>query len=52
MAMPNMKKQIADYAEDITKASNDENIQKALSRAIASYRKNVEDALERYPHTV
>lgn len=46
-----LKKEFAAYAEDIKKASNDPNIQKALERAIKSYRANVKDALERYPHT-
>ncbi len=47
-----IKKDIAAYSKDIKKASRDENIQKALGRAIDSYRKNVKDSLERYPHTV
>lgn len=47
-----LKKDIAAYSKDIKKASRDENIQKALGRAIDSYRKNVKDSLERYPHTV
>lgn len=50
--MSNMKKEMANYAADINRASNDENIQKALGRAITSYRKNVTEALERYPHTL
>lgn len=47
-----IKGDFAEYSKDVKKASRDENIQKALGRAIDSYRKNVSDALERYPHTV
>lgn len=46
-----LKKEFAAYAEDIRKASDDPNIRRALERAIKSYRANVKDALERYPHT-
>lgn len=47
----NIKSIINDYTKDINKASEDEHIRTAITRAIASYRKNVADTLERYPHT-
>ena len=49
--MSTIKKNITEYAKDINKASEDERIRTAITRAIASYRKNVAAALERYPHT-
>ena len=39
------------YTAELNKASNDENIQIALSRAVKSYRNNTEEALKRFPHT-
>ncbi len=47
----NIKKDMVSYGKNINKASKDENIHKALGRAIESYRKNVKDSLEKYPHT-
>lgn len=47
----NIKEIINDYTKDIDKASEDERIRTAITRAIASYRKNVANTLERYPHT-
>lgn len=47
----NIKKDIFNYSKGINKASDDANIQKALKRAIDSYRNNLKEALERYPHT-
>lgn len=47
----NIRKDIADYTKDINKASEDPNIRTAITRAIDSYRKNLADSLERYPHT-
>ena len=49
--MTTIKKNIKEYAKDINKASEDERIRTAITRAIASYRKNVAESLERYPHT-
>lgn len=49
--MSTIKKNITEYAKDINQASEDERIRTAITRAIASYRKNVAAALERYPHT-
>lgn len=49
--MSTVKENINEYAKDINEASEDERIRTAITRAIASYRKNLADALERYPHT-
>lgn len=49
--MSTIKQNINTYAKDINEASEDERIRTAITRAIASYRKNLADALERYPHT-
>jgi len=40
------------YTAELNKASNDPNIQLALSRAVKSYRENTEAALKRFPHTI
>lgn len=40
------------YADELDRASEDPNIQLALSRAVKSYRNNTKTALERFPHTV
>lgn len=40
-----------EYAKDIYEASEDERIRTAITRAIDSYRKNLAESLERYPHT-
>lgn len=49
--MSTIKQNINTYAKDINEASEDERIRTAITRAIASYRKNLAEALERYPHT-
>ena len=49
--MSTVRTKINDYTKDITEASEDERIRTAITRAIASYRKNLAEALERYPHT-
>lgn len=49
--MSTIKENINAYAKDINEASEDERIRTAITRAIASYRKNLAEALERYPHT-
>ena len=40
------------YRKQLLEAAKDERIRLALTRAISAYRKNVEEALRRYPHTV
>ncbi|MFC1893022.1 LUD domain-containing protein [Chloroflexota bacterium] len=42
----------SDYKKEIMDAAHDEKIRVALSRAIKSYRANIDKALERFPHTV
>lgn len=49
--MSTIKENMKEYAKDIYEASEDERIRTAITRAIASYRKNVAESLERYPHT-
>jgi len=39
------------YTAELNKASDDPNIQLALSRGVKSYRDNTEAALKRFPHT-
>ncbi|TDA68663.1 MAG: lactate utilization protein [Clostridia bacterium] len=41
-----------DYAKQLHEAANDPSISLALSRAIKSYRENVNKALTKFPHTV
>ncbi len=41
----------SEYKREIMNAAHNERIRTALSRAIASYRKNVGEALTRFPHT-
>jgi iron-sulfur cluster protein len=41
-----------EYREEIMDAAHNERIKLALSRAIASYRNNVNEALRRFPHTI
>jgi len=47
-----LEKKFQKYSADLNKAAKDKNIEKALSRAVKSYRNNTKAALERYPHTV
>lgn len=42
----------SEYRKEIMDASHNERIRLALSRAIASYRSNTNEALKRFPHTV
>ena len=42
----------SDYKKEIMDAAHDERIRLALSRAIASYRTNVNNALTKFPHTI
>ncbi len=41
-----------DYKKEIMDAAHDQRIRLALTRAIASYRANVDNALKKFPHTV
>jgi L-lactate dehydrogenase complex protein LldG len=42
----------SDYKKELMEAAHNERISLALSRAIKSYRSNVNDALRRFPHTI
>ncbi|KLU63196.1 lactate utilization protein B [Peptococcaceae bacterium CEB3] len=46
-----LTKAFADYAKDLNQASRDENIQKAMSRAVKSYRATTDETMRRFPHT-
>ncbi|ABB13727.1 LUD domain-containing protein [Carboxydothermus hydrogenoformans] len=50
--MVDLEKDLAALAETLVKAANNPNINLALSRAVKSYRENVNKALSRFPHTV
>ena len=41
-----------DYKKEIMDAAHNERIKLALSRAIASYRKNTNAAIKKFPHTI
>jgi iron-sulfur cluster protein len=41
-----------DYKKELMKAAHDERLRLALTRAIKSFRANINEALERFPHTV
>jgi iron-sulfur cluster protein len=49
-----MKKQsdFKEYKKDIMDAAHNERLRLALTRAIKSFRNNIKNALEKYPHTV
>ena len=42
----------SDYKKEIMAAAHNDRIRLALSRAIASYRKNTNDAIKKFPHTI
>ncbi len=41
-----------DYKKEIMGAAHDDRLRLALSRAIKSFRANIDGALEKFPHTV
>ncbi len=41
-----------DYRKEIMGAAHDDRLRLALSRAIKSFRNNINDALEKFPHTI
>jgi len=49
--MSDLNKELSAYTKNLNKASKDSNINNAMNRAVKSYRENVANALERYPHT-
>ena len=42
----------SDYKKEIMDAAHDDRIRLALSRAVASYRSNRNNAMEKFPHTI
>ncbi|ADY56323.1 Lactate utilization protein B/C [Syntrophobotulus glycolicus DSM 8271] len=50
--MSELNKEISDYTKNLNKASKDENINRAVTRAVKSFRTNVASTLARFPHTV
>lgn len=49
--MSDWNKELGTYKKNLNTASQDSNINSAMSRAVKSYRNNVDTALEMYPHT-
>lgn len=49
--MSNLNKELGQYTKNLNKASKDKNINRALTRAVKSYRNTVSSTMERYPHT-
>jgi len=50
--MPKKSSEFKDYKKEIMDAAHDDRLRLALSRAVKSFRGNVKNALERFPHTV
>ncbi|UWG95567.1 lactate utilization protein [Dehalobacter sp. DCM] len=49
--MSDINKEMGTYSKDLKKASKDPNINRAITRAVKSYRETVATTMERYPHT-
>ncbi len=49
--MADLQKEFNAYTKNLNKASKDENIKKAITRAVKSYRETTAETLERFPHT-
>ena len=50
--MQDFEKELSKYIAELNKASKDSNINNAMNRAVKSYRNNVANAMEKYPHTI
>jgi iron-sulfur cluster protein len=50
--MPNKESDFKGYKKEIMDAAHDDRLRLALSRAIKSFRGNVQKALEKFPHTI
>ncbi len=50
--MPKKESDFKDYKKEIMDAAHDDRLRLALSRAVKSFRGNVKNALEKFPHTV
>jgi L-lactate dehydrogenase complex protein LldG len=46
-----LQKEFGEYGKEINRSQNDENIRKAISRAVKAYRETTASTMERYPHT-
>jgi L-lactate dehydrogenase complex protein LldG len=46
-----MQKGYSEYSKDINRAQNDENIRRAITRAVKAYRETTAASMERFPHT-
>lgn len=46
-----LQKGFGEYSKEINRAQKDENIRKAVTRAVKAYRETTESTMERYPHT-
>jgi iron-sulfur cluster protein len=46
-----LQKEFNDYTKNLNKASKDQRISTALTRAVAAYRQTVAETMERFPHT-
>lgn len=46
-----MQKGYGEYSKDINRAQNDDNIRKAITRAVKAYRETTDATMERFPHT-
>ncbi len=49
--MADLQKEFNAYTKNLNKASKDENIKKAITRAVKSYRETTAETMERFPHT-
>ncbi|MDR3539620.1 MAG: lactate utilization protein B [Desulfosporosinus sp.] len=49
--MADLQKEFNDYTKNLNQASKDENIKKAITRAVKSYRETTAETLNRFPHT-
>ncbi|HHY26753.1 MAG TPA: lactate utilization protein [Desulfitobacterium dehalogenans] len=46
-----MRKEFKEYSKEIDRAKHDENIRKAISRAVKAYRETTDSTMARFPHT-
>ncbi|WP_083879893.1 LUD domain-containing protein [Desulfitobacterium dichloroeliminans] len=46
-----MKKEFKSYSKEIDRSQHDENIRKAITRAVKAYRETTDTTMERFPHT-
>lgn len=46
-----LQKNFTDYSKELDRASDDNNIRTAISRAVKAYRQTTANTMERYPHT-